>query len=78
MVSIREAVDSLDRIHEMRARIMESYLAAVRDMARYAVELDDSITPPYRKSLEDLANQVSGGGDAVLTESRGILRDLGN
>jgi GGDEF domain-containing protein len=76
MVSIREAVNSLDRVHQMRAQMLESYLATLRDMARYAIELDHSITPAYKRALEDLAAQVASGDDMVLSESRGVLRAL--
>src|SRR6476620_8234263 len=76
MLSIREAVDNLDRLHQMRAKALECYLEALRDMARYTVELDQSITSPHRKSLEDLADRVSSGGEDVLNDSRGLLRAL--
>jgi GGDEF domain-containing protein len=76
MLSIREAVDNLDRLHQMRAKALECYLEALRDMARYTVELDESITSPHRKSLEDLADRVSSGGEDVLNDSRGLLRAL--
>ena len=55
----------------MRAQSLECYLAALRDMARYAVDLDESITPPHRESLEDLADQVSSGDEAVLRRVAG-------
>jgi len=76
MVSIREAVNHLDQMHQARAKTLDCYLAALRDMARYAVELDASITPLHRKSLEELAEQVSSGDDDTLEGSKGLLRAL--
>jgi hypothetical protein len=76
MLSLRKAVDNLDRIHQMRAKFLECYLAAIRDMARYAVNLGEAITPPHRVSLETLADQVSSGDESVLDDSQGTLRAL--
>jgi len=76
MVSIRAAVDDLERIHQMRLKALDCYLTAIRDIARYPVELDDSLTPGHRKALEELAEQVAAGDGETLEESRGMLRAL--
>lgn len=79
MISIRESVSELDRFHELCRTTLQCYVAAIRNAARYAVEIDESITNPHRSYLDRLALEVEAGNPAAVAESsatfRGLLRD---
>jgi len=57
-------------------QVLDCYVLAIKNMAQYAVELDESLTPTHRLHLKGLADDVAGGGAEVLTESRATLRSL--
>ena len=79
MISIGSAVSELERCHRQAAAALAAYTAALRNMAQYVVEIDDSITPPHRRYLTQLLETVTSGDPAALEESsstlRGLLRD---
>jgi GGDEF domain-containing protein len=54
----------------------ECYVAAIDNIAQYAVELEDATTKSYQGYLKDLAREVEGGTHRALSESRGTLRGL--
>ena len=55
---------------------LECYLAAIQNIAHYAVELDAEITGPYVKYLAGLAAEVQAAPSQALPESRSTLRGL--
>jgi GGDEF domain-containing protein len=76
MISILNSVTELDRAHELRTVLLDSYLQAIKAAAHYSIELDDEITKPHRRYLEDLADGVAAGQTEVLIESRATFRAL--
>ena len=76
MISLRESVSELDRFYQIRKNTLECYVAAIRSVAHYAVDLDDKSTEVYRGHLENLASEVSGDDANILAESRATLRGL--
>jgi GGDEF domain-containing protein len=76
MISIRESISDLERSQQLRTLALDCYLTAIKNMAHYVVELDDSITAPHRKYLSALAEDVAQGPPEVLAESRATLRGL--
>ncbi len=76
MISIRESVDELERSHQLRQTTIDCYVAAIKSVAHYAVELEEKATAQYQKHLETLAAEVASGQPAVLGESRATLRAL--
>jgi len=76
MISIRNQVNELERCHEARQLALDSYVDALRNLARYTVDLDSAFTEPHRRYLNTLAEEVAGGRPEVLVESRSTLRGL--
>jgi diguanylate cyclase (GGDEF)-like protein len=76
MISIRKSMSELDRCQEERTLALECYVAAIRNTAQYAVELDDAITAPHREYLGVVVEDVSLGTAAALEDSRATLRAL--
>ena len=66
----------LERCVQIRDLALDCYLAAVKAMAQYAVELDDEITGTHRKYLSALADEVASAEPTALSESRATLRGL--
>ncbi len=79
MISIQSSLTDLERSHQIRAAILDYYVLAIKNIARYAVELDEDLTGPYRKYLSTLATEVATGTSGALADSgstlRGLLRD---
>jgi len=76
MISIGNALSDLERCHRLSAAAMDAYIAALRNLAQYAVEIDDSITVPHRQYLADLLVSVASARPEALEESRSTLRGL--
>jgi len=76
MISIRKTISDLDEYRQQRDLAFDCYLAAIRNTAQYAIELDDGITAPHRKYLTALAEQVTSATPASLEESSGTFRGL--
>ena len=76
MISIQSSLSELERSHQLRAEVLDCYLQAIRNIANYAVELDEEITSPHRKYLKDLAAEVAGDNPEALLASRATLRGL--
>ena len=79
MISIQQNLSELERSHQLRTIALDCYLAAIGNMAHYAVDLDTGITDPHRKYLSDLAAELTAASPGALSESkatvRGLLRD---
>jgi GGDEF domain-containing protein len=76
MTSIQNSLPELERCHAARDLLLDCYLAAIRNVAHYTVELDDEITAPHRQYLTALAGEVVSGQPEALVESRATLRGL--
>jgi GGDEF domain-containing protein len=75
MTSIHES-SNRDSSSDLRALALECYVAAIANMAEYAVELDEATTAPHRRYLSVLAAEVKEGQPPALLESRSTLRGL--
>ena len=76
MISIRSEVEELERYHQIRARAINCYVAAIRNIADYAIELEPAATGAYRQHLSTVAESVSSGDEPALDESRATIRGL--
>jgi GGDEF domain-containing protein len=76
MISILNSLSELDRCHNSRNLALDCYVAAIRNIAFYAVELDPQTTALHRKYLEELAAHVSTATPQALAESRATVRGL--
>jgi diguanylate cyclase (GGDEF)-like protein len=77
MISIRNTLNELEDCHRTRAVALECYLAALKNIAHYAVELEGDLTEPYRKYVFALAEEVTASPlPEALLESRATLRGL--
>lgn len=76
MISIRNTLNELEDSHRTRAIVLDCYLAAIRNIARYAVELDDEITEPHRKYVSALGEEAAAALPEALVETRATLRGL--
>jgi GGDEF domain-containing protein len=76
MISIQSSLTDLERSHQRWSEVLDCYLLAIKNIANYAVELDEEITSPHRKYLKDLAAEVAGDKPEALLASRATLRGL--
>lgn len=76
MPSLRQAPGPGDDREQFYRLVFDCYVLAIKNMAQYAVELDESLTPTHRLHLKTLADDVAGGGAEVVAESRATLRGL--
>ncbi|HUI78397.1 MAG TPA: GGDEF domain-containing protein [Bryobacteraceae bacterium] len=56
--------------------MLDCYLAAIKNVAHYAIELDAEMVGPYRANVEAVAGDVQQGTAEALVESRSNLRAL--
>ena len=76
MISIQSSMTELERSHQMRSEVLDCYLLAIKNVANYAVELDEEITTPHRKYLKQLADEVAADKPDALAGSRATFRGL--
>jgi GGDEF domain-containing protein len=76
MISIQTSMTELERSHQLRSEVLDSYHLAIKNIAHYAVELDEEITAPHRKYLKQLAEEVAADKPDSLATSRSTLRGL--
>ena len=76
MISIQQSLSELEKSHQLRTVALECYVAAVSNMAQYAVELDSAITGPHRAYLTALAAEAAQASPEALAETRATLRGL--
>ncbi|MGD0498694.1 MAG: diguanylate cyclase [Bryobacteraceae bacterium] len=76
MISIRESVSDLERADRLRRETLECYIAAIRSVAHYAIELEEKATEAHRRHLEALAGEVEADIPGALVQSRASLRGL--
>jgi GGDEF domain-containing protein len=79
MISIQSSLTELERTHQLRAAVLDCYVLAIKNIAHYAVDLDEELTGSHRKYLTTLATAVATGTSDALLDSgatlRGLLRD---
>ena len=73
MISIRDSLTELERAHETRKLAVECYVAAIKNMAHYPVDLEAELTKPFQRYLTAM---VAEGSTDALIESRATLRGL--
>lgn len=76
MISIKESLADLERCDALRRLTLECYLAGIRNVAYYAIELDDATTGPHRAHLDALAADAASGEQSALVDSQATLRGL--
>lgn len=76
MISIRSSLSELEKCHQERNAAVDCYVAAIRTLAHYTIELEPAITEPHRKYLTALADEAGSGKPDVLEETRATLRGL--
>jgi len=76
MISIRQNLTELEQAQSLRALVLDCYLAAINNMAHYAVDLEPAITAPHRKYLSRLAGELADPSPEALNEGRSTLRGL--
>ena len=59
MTSVQNAVNSLEGYPATPDMLLDCYVVALRNVAHYAVDLDDEITAPHRQYLTALAGEVA-------------------
>ena len=75
MVSIRNSLTELEKVHARQEILLGCYISAIRDMEQYAVEIDDEITPPHRRHLGAITLELTErNGEEGLAETRSLLR----
>jgi len=76
MVSIRDSMSELERLHAVQEILLDCYTSAVRDMEQYAVEINDQITPPHKQHLAALtADLTAWPGVEAMANIRSLLRN---
>src|SRR5436190_265944 len=76
MISIQSSLSELERSHQVREAVLDCYLNAVKNVAHYAMELDDQVTAQFRRHMGALAEEISTGEADRLADSRATLRGL--
>jgi GGDEF domain-containing protein len=76
MISIQHTISELERADHKRAMILDCYVSAIRSLARYAVNLDETITRPHRESLSALAVDVEAGDLQTVAASNATFSTL--
>jgi GGDEF domain-containing protein len=76
MISIHKTITELEESQQQRDLAFDCYLEALRNIAHYTIEFDNSITEPYRRYVTSLAEEVSAAAPESLAQSRGTLRGL--
>jgi GGDEF domain-containing protein len=76
MISIQSSLTELERSHREMEAVLDCYIAALRNIGQYALELDEALTNQYRLHLISLANAMHRGGADEIASSRATLRGL--
>jgi diguanylate cyclase (GGDEF)-like protein len=76
MISIRDSMAELEKLHALQEFLMDCYSSAIRDMEQYAVEIDDQVTPAHRQHLAAIVLELAArDGADNLTATRSRLRN---
>jgi len=76
MISISNSLSELERYHQDRAVVLDCYIAAIKNLAQYTIDLSPEITDRHRTHLGALATELSSGTREALEDSRATLRGL--
>ncbi|HLI85821.1 MAG TPA: diguanylate cyclase [Bryobacteraceae bacterium] len=76
LISLRKSSREAEQDLTPRSVAEECYVAALDNLAQYAIELEETTTKAYQGYLKDLAREVEGGTPQALAESQGTLRGL--
>jgi GGDEF domain-containing protein len=76
VISIRDSLVELETIHKERDAAVDCYVAAIKNLADYTIDLEPAATRPQREYLNALADDASCGKAEVLGETRATLRAL--
>jgi GGDEF domain-containing protein len=79
VISIGQSVTDLEKSDRLRQTTFECLVGAIRDTARYAIQIEEPASGLYQKHLEALAAETVGTDPASLagcrSTFRGLLRD---
>jgi len=76
VISIGHSVSALEKSERLRQAVFECFRAAIQDSSQYAIELGESLTPPYRRTLDALAAGLSPTEADSLADARAAFRGL--
>ena len=78
MISIRDSVNDLERCHEVRDLALDCYRSAIKNIAHYAIPLEEEITTTHKEYLAAVVTSLDTPtpSPAALQESRATLRGL--
>ncbi len=76
MISIRNSLSELEKCHQERLQAVDTYVAAIKNVAQYTIEVDKPLADHQKSYLEALASTVATGDAGVLFESQSTLRGL--
>jgi len=66
----------LEKCHQDRLLAVDCYVAAIKNLANYTVELEPDFTESQKQYLNALASEAAAGTREVLSESQATLRGL--
>jgi hypothetical protein len=69
MISIRHSISELDKSENLRVLVLDSYLSAIRNLAHYAIELEEEVTAAFRSHVTSLAREVETSEPEAISES---------
>src|SRR5436190_15583864 len=73
MVSIRDSLTELEKLHALQSSVLDNYLSVLRDVEQYPVEIDEEITPAFRRHMAAIVVQLTG---QCNLESMGATRSV--
>ncbi len=76
MISIRNSLSELEKCHKDRLLVLDSYVAAIQNVAHYTIEVDRQCANKHKSYLEALAGSVATGENEALHASQATLRGL--
>jgi GGDEF domain-containing protein len=76
MISIRGSMVELEKCHQDRLLAVDCYVAAIKNLANYTVELEPDFTESQKQYLNALASEAASGTREALCESQATLRGL--
>ncbi|HEY7391819.1 MAG TPA: diguanylate cyclase [Bryobacteraceae bacterium] len=76
LLSLRKNSREPETAEPLGTPALECYVAAIDNLAQYAIELEEPTTKAYQGYLRSLAREVEGGTQQAMSESRGTLRGL--
>jgi GGDEF domain-containing protein len=76
LISLRKNSREAENAEPLGTLALECYVAAIDNLAHYAIELEEATTKAFQGYLRSLAREVEGGTQQVISESRGTLRGL--